>query len=237
MMKFQRMPDPFGAKGGNLFEYWVSFWPVAPYFGVAWRFAPLFEPMAGFANIAERQMDSALSAAGDQFDKAMKKSQKAVETAAAAVVEETSAALAGVVELASQVGDVPVAPKPPRKAPKAKAPAEPVAAPFEDLDEGLPPVETAVEVAVEVAPEPAPAADGRPAALLGAAPAHADDLKLIKGIGPKLEAELNGLGVWTFAQMAAFSEADLMWIDEHLSAFKGRCFRDDWTGQAKALLG
>ncbi len=66
-------------------------------------------------------------------------------------------------------------------------------------------------------------------------PASPDDLKAISGIGPKLETVLNGLGVWTYEQIAGWSEAEIAWVDDYLS-FKGRIGRDDWLGQAKALL-
>ena len=77
----------------------------------------------------------------------------------------------------------------------------------------------------------------RPATLMDRAPDAPSDLKLIKGIGPGLEKQLNGLGVYTFEQIAAFSSPDLEWVNENLTSFKGRCFRDDWIGQARALVG
>jgi NADH-quinone oxidoreductase subunit E len=61
-----------------------------------------------------------------------------------------------------------------------------------------------------------------------------DDLKRITGIGPKLEAVLNGLGVWTYGQIAAWSPQEIAWVDDYL-AFKGRIGRDDWIGQAAKL--
>ena len=75
-----------------------------------------------------------------------------------------------------------------------------------------------------------------PTVLYAAPPAEIDDLKLIKGVGPKLEALLNDLGVYRFEQIAHFSEAELAWLDDHLTTFKGRPFRDDWPAQAKALM-
>ena len=65
-------------------------------------------------------------------------------------------------------------------------------------------------------------------------PAAPDDLKLISGIGPKLEGLLNKLGVWTFAQIAAWSPNEIAWVDDYLQ-FKGRIERDNWIGQADAL--
>jgi len=65
-------------------------------------------------------------------------------------------------------------------------------------------------------------------------PARPDDLKAISGIGPKLEAVLNGLGVWTYGQIGGWKAEEIAWIDDYLS-FTGRIARDDWLGQAKAL--
>ncbi|APO67161.1 hypothetical protein IE4872_CH01517 [Rhizobium gallicum] len=62
----------------------------------------------------------------------------------------------------------------------------------------------------------------------------ADDLKLIAGIGPKLEQVLNAKGIRTFAEIAAWTDAEIAKLDAELG-FNGRIARDDWTGQAKAL--
>ncbi|CUH32614.1 NADH dehydrogenase subunit E [Jannaschia seosinensis] len=64
---------------------------------------------------------------------------------------------------------------------------------------------------------------------------QADDLKRIKGIGPKLETECNELGIWHFDQIANWSEDEVAWVDRHLEGFKGRVSRDDWVAQARAL--
>jgi predicted flap endonuclease-1-like 5' DNA nuclease len=63
----------------------------------------------------------------------------------------------------------------------------------------------------------------------------ADDLGRIKGIGPKLVALLGELGVTSFAQIAAWSEADVTRIDAQLGRFAGRITRDQWIEQAKLL--
>lgn len=67
-----------------------------------------------------------------------------------------------------------------------------------------------------------------------ARPKAVDDLKKIGGVGPKLEKVLNGLGVWTYAQIAAWSPEEIAWVDDYL-AFKGRIERDGWIAQARAL--
>lgn len=65
-------------------------------------------------------------------------------------------------------------------------------------------------------------------------PAAVDDLKMISGVGPKNEGILNSLGIYTFAQVAAWNEAERAWVDGYLN-FKGRIDRDDWVKQADAL--
>ncbi|MNU36174.1 NADH-quinone oxidoreductase chain 2 [compost metagenome] len=65
-------------------------------------------------------------------------------------------------------------------------------------------------------------------------PAEVDDLKLISGVGPKIEATLHELGIFTFAQVASWKTAEREWVDGYLN-FKGRIERDDWLNQAKAL--
>jgi NADH-quinone oxidoreductase subunit E len=65
-------------------------------------------------------------------------------------------------------------------------------------------------------------------------PGAVDDLKLISGIGPKIEGTLHSLGIYTFAQVASWKKAERDWVDGYLN-FKGRIERDDWVKQAKAL--
>lgn len=75
-----------------------------------------------------------------------------------------------------------------------------------------------------------------PPNLFAERPAQVDDLKQIKGVGPKLEAMLNMMGIWRLDQIAGFTPQNLAWVDENLTSFKGRPLRDDWVAQAKALL-
>jgi NADH-quinone oxidoreductase subunit E len=65
-------------------------------------------------------------------------------------------------------------------------------------------------------------------------PAAVDDLKMISGVGPKNEEILNSLGIYRFAQVAGWNEAQRAWVDSYLN-FKGRIERDDWVKQADAL--
>lgn len=70
---------------------------------------------------------------------------------------------------------------------------------------------------------------------LGIPDRHVDDLTRIKGVGPKLSTVLAQLGVTSFAQIAAWTEADLARIDSQLGSFSGRPQRDKWVEQARLL--
>jgi predicted flap endonuclease-1-like 5' DNA nuclease len=67
-------------------------------------------------------------------------------------------------------------------------------------------------------------------------PPNTDDLKLINGIGPGVESRLHGVGIYTFAQLAALSPAD---IAASVSGLAGltteRIIKQDWIGQARKL--
>ncbi len=65
--------------------------------------------------------------------------------------------------------------------------------------------------------------------------AGADDLKQIKGVGPKLEALLHSLGFFHFDQIAKWSDEEVAWVDDHLGTFRGRVVRDTWIEQATKL--
>jgi NADH-quinone oxidoreductase subunit E len=82
----------------------------------------------------------------------------------------------------------------------------------------------------------APVSDAfKPVFLTSAREGGPDDLKLIWGVGPKLEAMLHGMGVFHFDQIAAWTEDNLRWVDQNLGAFKGRAVRDKWIDQAVRL--
>lgn len=119
---------------------------------------------------------------------------------------------------------------------------------FADRVETPAPAAAPAPVAAATAPAPAPAAPvaaaakaeakpsledpNRPAAV--EKPAAPDDLKMISGVGPVMEAKLHDLGIYTFAQIAKWTEKEIAWVDGYL-AFRGRILRDDWIKQADAL--
>ena len=71
--------------------------------------------------------------------------------------------------------------------------------------------------------------------LLKEAEGTADDLTVVKGIGPKLSETLNEFGVFHFKQIASWTPENISWLDEELG-FKGRIQRDGWVDQAIELL-
>jgi len=145
--------------------------------------------------------------------------------------------------------DIAVAPKPAQPAPEAAAAPAATAAPVksgtvlageEELAtrtgewtytpdgaamNGADPVSAAEDAAVGT----------RPAALDAPKGGQADDLKQIKGIGPKLEELCHSLGFYHFDQIAAWSADEIAWVDANLEGFKGRVTRDGWVEHARLL--
>ncbi len=62
-----------------------------------------------------------------------------------------------------------------------------------------------------------------------------DDLKLISGVGPKLEKTLNSIGIYSFDQVSKMTDKEYDLLDSLLDSFKGRAKRDDWAKQANNL--
>ena len=122
-------------------------------------------------------------------------------------------------------------PAKPAVKPAPKAEAAPAAAPAPE------PEPAAVSAPVEAAAsEPISEGEGkRPAALDAPRDGAADDLKQIKGIGPKLEKLCNSMGFWHFDQIANWTPEEVAWVDANLEGFKGRVSRDNWIDQAKTL--
>ncbi len=85
------------------------------------------------------------------------------------------------------------------------------------------------------AAEPAAGTKAKPKGLSAAREGKADDLKLVKGIGPKLEILCNKLGFYHFDQIANWTASEIAWVDDNLEGFKGRVTRDEWVVQARDL--
>lgn len=89
---------------------------------------------------------------------------------------------------------------------------------------------TAKPAAKTAAPKPAAKKAAAPTAAAG----KADNLRRLIGIGPVNEKLLKGQGVTTYAQIAAWTDADVKRIEEVLN-FDGRIAREKWIEQAKLL--
>jgi len=75
-------------------------------------------------------------------------------------------------------------------------------------------------------------------AQIDAAEADADaapGLDRLKGVGPKLVAQLESIGVTRLDQVAAWTDSDIDRVDALLGRFQGRIRRDAWVEQARLL--
>ena len=93
----------------------------------------------------------------------------------------------------------------------------------------------AAKPAAEAAAKPAAKAAAKPAVLAKARAGGADNLKMIKGVGPVLEKALHTTGVFHFDQVGAWTKADAEWFDDNVKGANGRVIRDGWVKQAKIL--
>ena len=64
----------------------------------------------------------------------------------------------------------------------------------------------------------------------------ADDLQMIKGIGPSIEKTLNELGICRYQQIADLSEYEIDRVAQQIKGFRSRIYRENWIGQARDLL-
>jgi len=135
----------------------------------------------------------------------------------------------------SLVAGDPPAPMP--GGPHTAAASAAAATPPYTEDEAAPQAHPIASEAKKPKSKPDAGSDGgsKPDALSAPRKEGADDLKLIKGVGPKLEAELHEMGYYHFDQIAKWSDAEVAWIDQNVQGIRSRASRDDWTGQAAAL--
>lgn len=91
----------------------------------------------------------------------------------------------------------------------------------------------------KAAPKPKAVAKAKPAPKVlytdGPTDGKPDDLKLIKGIGPKFEKDLNSKGIYYFRQIAAWKAADVKMVEGVIDSIPGRIKRDEWVQQARGF--
>ncbi|HVY20182.1 MAG TPA: hypothetical protein VHA70_08905 [Bauldia sp.] len=183
--------------------------------------------------------------------------QGAVADQVGDVVDRIKASLGMSADWRPQHGRAVERPVPPEPAPRAPEPADdgydeiaaPVtyaapqpsdartrAAPAEEDDEDVEPLVS--EDPERLASAEAVGDDGivpmRPAGLVQPRGGVPDNLTRIRGVGERNEARLNGLGIFHFGQIAAWTPGEVRWIGQYL-AFPERIERDDWVGQAMIL--
>jgi large subunit ribosomal protein L21 len=110
-----------------------------------------------------------------------------------------------------------------------------IVAPGEKAKTALKSTTAAPKAAAKAAPKAEKAA--APKAAKAAAPkaAAADALTELTGVGPALATKLNEAGITTFAQVAAWTEADLDALSETITGLKAKAEKNDWINAAKAL--
>ncbi len=161
------------------------------------------------------------------------RTQSAVDTLIAdakVAAEETVGPIARAV---AKPTPAPRAAKPaPVKSPQAAKPAVAKSAPAKSAPAKPAPAKSPQAARADFAAAAKSAVVAKPSPK--ARPIQPDDLKAISGVGPKLETVLNGLGIWSYAQVAAMTDGEIAWLDDYLG-FKGRISRDGWVAQAAKL--
>ncbi|WP_211645187.1 hypothetical protein [Loktanella sp. SALINAS62] len=180
------------------------------------------------------QVSSQADTATSDTDSVQPASDAAAPAAAGSIVKP-SAPLAGQEELSTRKGEW-------KYEGDAKGTSEVEATP--DADTGTaanPGADGTASVAAQPSADATAGADAtptmadKPKLLDAAREGGPDNLKEIKGVGPKLELMLHDMGIFHFDQIAAWTSRELAWVDSNLKGFKGRASRDEWVSQAKIL--
>lgn len=200
-------------------------------------------PQVAAIEDAARSVNDAMDKATDAMFAAADTMADAVTEAMTGMVETSSKIVSGAFEAVEAPAEKLASPAKAKAPEKVKAPAKP-AAPVAAKVAAAPASATPAAEAVALAPQSGSGTiavnplDLMPEDFIQPKkvekPATPDDLKMIAGVGPKLEQVLNNLGIWTFAQIATWSPNEVAWVDDYLQ-FKGRIMRDDWIAQADAL--
>ncbi len=221
---------------------------------------PLPAPVQTPSSPAPRPVASVVSAAVPVPAPAAPSAPAVVAAVAAAAATVVAAATQGAKPVAMpdvtpvqparvvQAPPVQVAPVPPPPVkPVPVVSSQPQSAPV-SANQTLPetarlnPAPAAVAPPIATAADPAqdPAANSswtpRSRASNTAARGTRDDLKRIKGVGVVIDKKLEGLGITTYAQIAAWTTADIDKVSNALD-FKGRIEREQWVQQARILGG
>lgn len=184
--------------------------------------APTADESTSPAKAAPVGSSAAAAAPAASAPAAEAKSSAQTAKADAGAPVKPSTRLAGQEELAAKKGDWKYEAEPKAPAKKAAAKAAPAAAASTPDYDGDGKLEGSAE-------------GTKPATLTAAREGGPDNLKEIKGVGPKLEKMLHSMGFYHFDQIANWTADEEAWVNANLEGFKGRVSRDNWVEQAKIL--
>ena len=170
------------------------------------------------AGVIRRSKDGVRLIGGGKLSKAVKLVVNGATPGATKIVEDAKGSVT-IAEGKPSCGKMEKAAKP------VKAKAEPKPAP---------------KPKAEPKPKPAPKAEAKaPAPKViytdGPTDGDPDDLKKIKGVGPKFEGDLNSKGIYYWRQIAAWKAADIEMVEKLIDSIPGRIERDEWVKQAGNL--
>ncbi|WJS00377.1 NADH-quinone oxidoreductase subunit E [Roseibium aggregatum] len=172
-----------------------------------------------------------INAGGKDYDGVPTPAEDAVAKVKAAHAAKSAKASEAPAAAAPKKAEAKAEPAKKAKAEKAATPAA------RSQNKGKPDSDDRAEVEVARTADTSGSTDGQekePELLKQARGGKPDDLKKLKGVGPKLEATLNELGFFHFDQVAAWGPQEVAWVDSRLK-FKGRIERDGWIEQARVL--
>ncbi|AMN53305.1 NADH dehydrogenase [Labrenzia sp. CP4] len=172
-----------------------------------------------------------INAGGNDYDGVPTPAEDAVAKVKAAHAAKSTKASEAPAAAAPKKAEAKAEPAKKAKAEKAATPAA------RSQNKGKPDSDDRAEVEVARTADTSGSTDGQekePELLKEARGGKPDDLKKLKGVGPKLEATLNELGFFHFDQVASWGPQEVAWVDSRLK-FKGRIERDGWIEQAKVL--
>lgn len=172
-----------------------------------------------------------INAGGNDYDGVPTPAEDAVAKVKAAHAAKSAKASEAPAAAAPKEAEAKAEPAKKAKAEKAATPAA------RSQNKGKPDSDDRAEVEVARTADTSGSTDGQekePELLKEARGGKPDDLKKLKGVGPKLEATLNELGFFHFDQVASWGQQEVAWVDSRLK-FKGRIERDGWIEQAKVL--
>jgi predicted flap endonuclease-1-like 5' DNA nuclease len=201
-------------------ELFASYWPLAALAGVL--LILLLVPFRGFMRRRAKAKPAEAPAAPPPPP------MTAVQRLAASI-EQAAREKAEVAKVPVTVVAVPPQP---RKSAWTARPDPIPAALFEPEAPVLP--SAALEDAAEPPPLAGHRAFGRPSGLSAPRAGGRDDLKVIYGIGPRIERGLHALGIYHYDQIAGWDRRTVVWVENHFS-LRGKVTRERWVQQARAL--